>query len=230
MEFVQHAFFYMVLLCAASEKTKRHFQRICVTPPEVIGEEKMEASESPIKRNILITLVMITISVILCTLGFSTANQPIDSIAVVWPRAILQAVGTILFGGWGIVATIFAGMITNAINVGTAHAILGYSIPNFLQSFIPAFYYRRILRKSDGEIKMLSFKSYLIFAAIVPNLLGALFGTFILHSTREADLWFSISRWLIANIPITLVLGWPLLFFLGPTMAEERLLIKGWWK
>ena len=62
----------------------------------------MNTPKTFIKRNIIITLVMIAISVILCTLGFNTASKPIDSIAVVWPGAILHAVGTILFGGWGV--------------------------------------------------------------------------------------------------------------------------------
>lgn len=89
--------------------------------------------DKSIKRNILITLVMITISVVLCTLGFNTASKPIDSIAVIWPGAILQSVGTILFGGWGVVATVISGIIANWINVGTFHVSFGYSLPNFLQ-------------------------------------------------------------------------------------------------
>jgi|SRR3989338_5874289 len=143
----------------------------------------MDSNVDTIKRNLIIIFVAIIISVILCTLGFNTANQPIDSIAVVWPGAILQAAGTILFGGWGVVATVLAGMTANAINTGTAHAILGYSAPNFIQSFIPAFYYRKLIKSCGLGPKIFSFKHYLIFAVLIPNILGALFGTFILHSS-----------------------------------------------
>src|SRR3989338_785515 len=103
--------------------------------------EIVTSPTSPFKRNVLITVVMTTISIILCTLGFNTAAQPIDSIAVIWPGAILHSVGTILFGGWGIVATLLEGTIANIINVGTFHISLSYAIPNFLQALIPTVYY-----------------------------------------------------------------------------------------
>lgn len=190
----------------------------------------MDVAETPIRRNIIITLVMTTISVILCTLGFNTAAQPIDSIAVIWPGAILHAVGPILFGAWGIVATIFAGMVANLINVGTWHTALAYSLPNFLQAAIPAVYYRRLIKHHGCNKKIFEFRTYLVFASILPNLVGALTGTLLLVFSKNVDPWFSIARWLTANIPVSLVLGWPLLYFLGPTMVEEKLIVKGWWK
>lgn len=185
---------------------------------------------TPIRRNILITLVMIVISVILCTLGFNTDSRPIDSIAVIWPGAILHAVGPILFGAWGIVATVVAGIAANLINVGNGYTALAYSLPNFLQAAIPALYYRRLIKHYGTDKKIFEFKTYLVFASFLPNLMGALVGTLLLFSSRNVDPWFSIARWLTANIPVSLLLGWPLLYFLGPTMVEEKLLVKGWWK
>lgn len=190
----------------------------------------MDTVATPIRRNILITLVMVTISVILCTLGFNTASQPIDSIAVVWPGAILHAVGTILFGGWGVIATVMAGMIANIINVGTSYAIFAYTLPNFLQSIIPAACYRLHIKKHGLNKNTFKFSTYLIFASLLPNLIGAISGTIILSLSRDVDPLFSIARWLIANIPISIILGWPLLHFLGPTLAEEKLVVKGWWR
>lgn len=173
---------------------------------------------------------MTTISVILCTLGFNTATQPIDSIAVVWPGAILHAVGTILFGGWGVIATVAAGVIANMINVGNFYATIAYTLPNFLQSIIPAAYYRHHIKKFGFEKNTFKFSTYFIFASVLPNLVGAICGTIILSASKDVDPFFSIARWLVANIPISLILGWPLLYFLGPTLAEEKLAIKGWWK
>lgn len=190
----------------------------------------MDTVATPIRRNILITLVMIAISVILCTLGFNTASQPIDSIAVIWPGAILHAVGTILFGGWGVVATIVAGMIVDVINVGSLHAIFGYAIPDFLQAIIPAIYYRSLFKRNNWNKTIFSFRPFFIFAVVLPNVVGAIVGTLILHSSTQTDLWFPMSRWLIANIPIALILGWPLLRFLGPVMVEEGWIVKDWWK
>jgi len=190
----------------------------------------METTESPIKRNILITIVMITISVILCTLGFKTALQPIDSVAIIWPGAILHAIAPILFGAWGIIATVLAGIIVDFINVGTFHAVAGYAFPDFLQAFIPALYYRKLIRQYGWTNKTFQFFPFLIYGVLLSNIAGAISGTFILHSSTDAPLWTPFFRWLIANVPIAVILGWPLFHYLGPTMAEEGLAIKGWWR
>lgn len=183
-----------------------------------------------IKRNILITIVMTAISVILCTLGFNTAAQPIDSIAVVWPGAILHGVGTILFGGWGIIATVLSSVIVDMINVGTLHATLGYIVPDFFQALIPAFCYRLLIKKYGWGKEVFSFWPFLVYAVILSNVAGAIVGPLILYAWSESNLWHAIIRWLIANIPVALFLGWPLLRYLGPTMAEEGWVVSGWWK
>lgn len=190
----------------------------------------MEADESHIKRNILITIVMITISVILCTLGFKTALQPIDSIAIIWPGAILHAVAPILFGGWGVLATVLAGVIVDIINVGTFHAVAGYAIPDFLQALVPAIYYRRLIKRHGWTAKTFQFHHFLIYAVLLSNLVGAISGTLILYNYTQISLGTPFLRWLIANIPISIILGWPLFHYLGPTMAEEGLVVKGWWR
>ena len=183
-----------------------------------------------LRRNILITLIITTISVVLCTLGFKTALQPIDSIAIIWPGAILHAITPILFGGWGVVATVLSGIIVDIINVGKFHAVVGYIIPDFLQAFIPALYYRYLIRKYDWTQPVFCFKPFLIYSVLLPNLAGAMSGTIILHSSTEVSLLTPFIRWLLANIPIALILGWPLFHFLGPTMAEEGWTVKNWWR
>lgn len=190
----------------------------------------MKIAASNIKRNFIITGIMIVISVILCTLGFNTASQPIDSIAVIWPGAILHSVGTILFGGWGVVATVLAAIIADIINVGTIHATIGYIIPDLLQALIPAAYYRVLIKKYGWGKEVFSFKPFILYAVVLPNFVGAVVGPLILHSWSEFDLWHAIIRCFLANVPIATVLGWPLLHYLGPTMAEEGLVVKGWWQ
>lgn len=173
---------------------------------------------------------MTTISVILCTLGFTPASQPIDSIAVIWPGSLLHSVGTILFGGWGIIATILAAIIADVVNVGTLHATLGYIVPDFLQALIPAIYYRHVIKKHGWGPQVYKFWPFFFYAVLLSNIVGAIAGTLILYSWSQTHLWLPFVRWLIANIPISLFLGYPLLRFLGPTIAEEGWVVKGWWK
>lgn len=183
-------------------------------------------------RNLSVTSIAILIWVILCTLGFNPANEPIDGIAVIWPGAILHAVGAILLGGWGIVATVLAAVIVDIIKVGTPHVVLGFIIPDFIQAFIPAWYYRRRIAQHGWGRDTFAFTPFLIYAVLLPNIAGAFIGTLIFHmgSAPVTSLWFPFVRWLVANIPVALLLGWPLLKCLGPVMADEGLTVKGWWR
>jgi ribose/xylose/arabinose/galactoside ABC-type transport system permease subunit len=185
-----------------------------------------------IKRNIIITILATTITVILCTIGIDTASKPLDSMGVIWPGAVLHSAGGALFGAWGIIATILSGTITNYVNVGSPAIILGFIFPNFIQSLIPAFYYRKRIRCCANSSEIFNFKPFLIYGILLPNIIGGLSGTIILQSMFKSDLpfWFPFTRWLIANIPISIILGYPLFRFLGPTLMEEGYIVKGWWK
>lgn len=185
-----------------------------------------------LKRNVAITIVAITVSVILCTLGFKTAQTPIESIAVIWPGAILHSVGSILFGGWGLVATILAGVIVDIVNVGKLPIIFGFMVPDFLQPLIPVMYYRYLIARHGWNSEVFRFRHFLIFAVLIPNALGALTGTLILRMNFVSDLpfWFPFVRWMVANVPISLCLGYPLLRCLGPTLAEEGFVVTRWWR
>ncbi len=187
---------------------------------------------SQFSQIIFVTIIAIIVWVALCTLGYNPENVPINSVAVIWPGAILHGSGAILLGGWGIVATIVSTMIVDAIKVGSPYAIFGYMLPSFLQSFIPASYYRYRIRKYGWGEKTFAFIPFLTYAVIINNLVGAASGTLVLYlGTGGTDsLFFPFIRWLISNIPISLILGWPLFHYLGPVMAEEGLSVSGWWK
>ncbi|PIR20272.1 MAG: hypothetical protein COV45_06890 [Deltaproteobacteria bacterium CG11_big_fil_rev_8_21_14_0_20_47_16] len=195
-------------------------------------DNTLPVKKSKLIQNIVVTAIVTTIWVILCTLGFNPANEPIDSIAVIWPGAILHGVGAILLGGWGIVATVLSAVIVDVIKVGSLHIILGFSIPDLIQALIPAWYYRNQIKRFGWGPEVFSFKSYLLFATLIPNIVGAIIATIIFHPSNQPieQMWFPFLRWLVANIPISLILGWPLLKCLGPIMAEEGLTVNGWWQ
>lgn|SRR3989338_8997889 len=100
-----------------------------------------------IAKNILICLIATFISVVLCTLGFRISSIPIANIATIWPAAITQSVVSALFGGWGVLATVLGGIVEGTLNGKHTWVVIGFIFPNFVQSFIPAFYYRRVIRR-----------------------------------------------------------------------------------
>lgn len=183
-----------------------------------------------LKQNIFITLITIGISVILCTLGFEPNSVPPDGIATIWPGAITQVIAGTLFGAWGVIATVLAGVIVDVINVKDAYITFGFMLPDFVQAFIPAFYYRYLIRRYGWGSKVFSFLPFALYGVLIPNILGALIAATILSVHVHISFSFSFLRWIIANIPIAFLLGWPLFKIFGRVMAKEGCVVSGWWK
>lgn len=171
---------------------------------------------------------MIVLSILLCTLGYHSLNM--KGIADIWPGAIFQALAGAVFGGWGILATILASTITNLINVKTFYSVICFIPANFIQSFIPALYYRRALKSGGWNAGHFQFHKFAIFAVIIPNLIGGIFGGLAVSFFTDVPFYSTYLKWISANIPISLLLGWPLFMTLTPQLVEEGWIIKGWWK
>lgn len=181
-------------------------------------------------RSAVLSLGVVALSVILCTLGYSSLNTVSGSIANVWPGAIFQVVSAASLGGWGLLSTLVAGIITNAINVKTLYAILAFIPANFIQSFIPAYYYRRVLRRGGWNSRIFRFFPFMWYGVIIPNLLGSLLGAGAVCWFGGAPYWQVFLKWFVANVPIAIILGWPLFRFVIPTLVEEGWTVKGWWR
>ena len=178
----------------------------------------------------MLSLATVMLSVILCTLGYSALNSVEGSIANVWPGAIFQAISAAALGGLGILATIVAGIITNSINVKTLYSIFALIPANFIQSFIPAYYYRHQLKSGGWNKCVFGFIPFLFYGVLIPNIFGATLGAAAVSTFGGAPYFPLFIKWLVANIPIAILLGWPLFKFLVPTLVDEGWAIKGWWK
>jgi tellurite methyltransferase len=181
-------------------------------------------------KSIVLALGIVALSVLLCTLGYSSLNSVSGSIANVWPGAIFQVVSAAALGGWGVVATIISAIITNAINVKTMYAILAFIPANFVQSFIPAYYYRRILKKGGWSSRTFRFLPFLIYGVLIPNILGSFLGGAAVHMFAGAPYVHVCAKWFIANVPIAIILGWPLFRYVIPALVDEGWTVKGWWR
>lgn len=172
----------------------------------------------------------ILISVVLCTLGYSSLKSAGGTIANVWPGAIFQAVSAISLGGWGVLSTVIAGALTNAINGKGLIAVIALTPANLIQSLIPAYYYRHKLRSGGWNSKVFNFIPFLIYAVLIPNLLGGMFGALAVHLLMDVPFWAMYFKWISANVPIAILLGWPLFKLLVPCLVEEGWVVRGWWR
>lgn len=180
--------------------------------------------------SLFVVMGITLLSIVLCTLGYPSLTARAGAIASVWPGAIFQGILSVAFGGWGVLAIIFGGMVTVAINAHSWWGVLSLIPANFLQALIPAYYYRRVLKKGGWNRRVLRFLPFALFAVVIPNIVGAAAGALAFHLHSGAPYAALFWKWIAANIPIALALGWPLFRYGVPSLVDEGWTIKGWWK
>ena len=148
-----------------------------------------------------------------------------------WPGVAVQAVGSIWFGLWGVIAGGLFPFISNSLAGAPLYVSVAYLPSNLVQGLIPllAFKYLRLdprLRSAKDYV------GYILFAVIINNVLGASWAVtalqyFGLITVESVPLFFS--GWTIGNGVPSLVFGIILLKALSPLIIRSRAFCKGWW-
>jgi tellurite methyltransferase len=173
-------------------------------------------------------VIFIALATVTCTLGYE-ANHG-GQIAKVWPAAVFQAFVSVFLGGYGVLATILSGVLTNLISFKSVYPVFALIPANFAQAFIPAWYYRRRLKKGGWNKQNLKVIPFLVMGILVPNVAGALLGASVSDSHSYQEFMAATVRWALANIPIAVLLGVPLFVMAGPSFIRSGWSIKGWWQ
>lgn len=179
-----------------------------------------------------ITLGLILAGTLLGTLGsFST---PIGSgVSQFWPGAMVQAVGGVWFGGWGVLAGTIFPIFTNLLTGGTLVNVFGFIPANFVQGLIPALAFRRF-HMSPRIPGRRGLVFYVVWGGLVPNAVGAVLGGAALVLFGEAELLRDFPRlactWALANTFSSVLLGIPTLRVLTPLWEEADLLVRDRWR
>lgn len=147
-----------------------------------------------------------------------------------WPGVAVQAVGSIWFGLWGVIAGGLFPFISNSLAGAPLYVSVAYLPSNIIQGLIPllAFKYLRL----DPRLKTAKdYAGYIIFAVIINNILGASWAVtalqyFGLITVSSVPLFFS--GWTIGNGVPSLVFGIILLKALSPLIIRSRAFCKGW--
>jgi len=143
---------------------------------------------------------------------------------------VVQVLGGIWFGFWGVLAGTFFPMIGDLVGGVPITVSLAFLPANLVQTLIPATYFR--LFKVDPTLS--SRKSWLHLLAsgvILNNLVGALLGV-----SAELALEFitpdfypiGVVGWFVGNVLPMLVVGIPLLKALSPIIVKHRAFCRGW--
>ncbi|MGC8621991.1 MAG: hypothetical protein ACP5U0_08770 [Caldisphaera sp.] len=180
----------------------------------------------------------IHIAIFALLIGIGAVTGAFGSIAVplgygvsgFWPGVAVQAVGSIWFGFWGILAGAIFPFISNALSGAPLYVSLAYFPANFVQGLIPflAFKYLKIDPRLNNWV---GYVAYILFAVIINDALGATWAVTVLKALHlitvtSAPLFFS--GWLIGNGLPSLIFGIIVLKALSKTVIKSRAFCKGW--
>jgi len=205
-------------------------------------ENKSEFSEEDIwivkegeKRTVRITHIFITI--LLITIGFvvgafGSVSFPLGfGVNFFWTGIVVQQVGSIWFGAWGVIAGAIFPFFSNAIADTPFYVSLAYLPANAIQAFLPAWVFRRF--KLDPRMKSGKDYIYLLLAMLVSSIIGALWSVLVvlkgfnLLTTDSVPLF--IWGWFGGNVVAGVVFNFILLKALSAVVIRTTAFVKKWW-
>ncbi|MGC9208793.1 MAG: hypothetical protein ACP5GH_02920 [Nitrososphaeria archaeon] len=180
----------------------------------------------------------IHVAVFALLIGIGAVTGAFGSIAVplgygvsgFWPGVAVQAVGSIWFGLWGILAGAIFPFISNALAGAPLYVSLAYFPSNFVQGLIPFLTFKYL--KIDPRLNSWKgYVAYILSAVIINNILGATWAVTALNALHlitvtSAPLFFS--GWVIGNGVPSLIFGIIVLKALSNMVIKSRAFCKGW--
>lgn len=148
-----------------------------------------------------------------------------------WTGIVVQQVGAIWFGGWGVLAGAIFPFFSNAIAGTPFYVSLAYIPANAIQAFLPAWVFRRF--KLDPRLKSTRDYVYLLVAMIVSSALGALYSVLVvlkgfgLLTTDSVPLF--IWGWFGGNVVAGVVFNFILMKALSGVVIRTTAFVKRWW-
>ncbi len=163
-------------------------------------------------------------------------------VGIVSVSALFVAIGfgipfAMWFGGWGLLIGYIGSFIGAGILAGTPVLLtIPFALVDLIQFGIPLIAYRTLahrfgldpLGKDVYSLKGILF--FLVFAVLVPNGLGALYGVTILRwggLVPPDAYWPAITAWWIGNMIVTIIIAPILLRVLTPVIERYGLATRG---
>ena len=205
-------------------------------------ENKSEFSEEDIwivkegeKRTVRITHIFITI--LLITIGFvvgafGSVSFPLGfGVNFFWTGIVVQQVGSIWFGAWGVIAGAIFPFFSNAIADTPFYVSLAYLPANAIQAFLPAWVFRRF--KLDPLMKSGKDSLYLFLAMIVSSIIGSLWSVLVVLKGYDlltpGSVPLFVWGWFGGNVIAGVVFNFILLKALSEIVIRTKAFVKRWW-
>jgi integral membrane sensor domain MASE1 len=163
---------------------------------------------------------------------FGSLAIPIGVVSVFWPGQAVQSVGCVWFGYWGAIASTFFPLISNLLSgVAPLPVSLALIPANFMQGMSAGWAFRFF--KADPSLRNTKdWVLWIIGGAIIPNIIGAGYGTWILQEFKvipEQAYTATFLGWVIGNIIPTVLIGSIILKSVSPIVVRSRSFVRGYW-
>ncbi|MGB2956438.1 MAG: hypothetical protein WBB64_10795 [Anaerolineales bacterium] len=208
----------------------------------MFDENKSEFSEEDIwtvkegeKRTVRIAHIFITI--LLITIGFvvgafGSVSFPLEfGVNFFWTGIVVQQIGSIWFGAWGVIAGAIFPFFSNAITGTPFYVSLAYLPANAIQAFLPAWVFRRF--KLDPRMKTGKDYLYLLLAMVVSSIIGSLWSVLVVLKGYDllppGSVPLFIWGWFGGNVIAGVVFNFILLKALSEMVIRTKAFVKRWW-
>ncbi len=180
--------------------------------------------------HIVITALLIGVGFVVG--AFGSISFPLGfGVNFFWTGIVVQQVGPIWFGAWGVIAGTIFPFFSNAIAGTPFYVSLAYIPANFVQALLPAWAFK----KFNCDPRMKSGKDYgvLLLAMVVSSAFGALYSPLVvlrgfgLLTTESLPLF--IWGWFGGNVVAGLVFNFILLKALSGVVIKTPAFVKRWW-
>jgi hypothetical protein len=205
------------------------------TATSALTAEKIWTVEPGEKRSVGVIHIVITallIGIGFVVGGFGSITFPLGfGVNFFWPGIAIQQVGSVWFGAWGCIAGSIFPFFSNAIAGTPFYISLAYVPANFVQSFLPAWAFRRF--KLDPRLRTARDYLILLVTMIVSAALGALWSTLVvlrsfgMLTTGSVPLF--IWGWFGGNVIAGIVFNFILLKGLSSVVIRMPAFVKKWW-
>ena len=197
-------------------------------------ENVWQLEEGEVRKPGIVHVVMLAlftgIGIVVGTFG--SLAIPIGFVSAFWPGQAVQSIGSIWFGWWGAIASGLFPLISNSLS-GSAPLPVSFAyLPgNLLQGLVAGWAFR----KFNAHPSLPTSKDwgvFILWGAIIPNAIGAAWGTTMLVSfglITQAAQFVSFLGWFIGNTIPTIILGGLILKYVSPLVIRSKAFCKGYW-
>ncbi len=214
-------------------------------PPEIVGEESstlidytLRLTGAPSLAQLVAVAVASAVYIVLSWLAIVALPSGFPVVSAVFLAIGFGIPFAIWFGGWGFVIAylgnfIGAGLLsTPPLPVNIA---LWFGTTDLIQLGLPMLLYRLLAQRfgvnpiGKDVYTVRGFIFFVLCAVLPGNIIGGLYGNFILVQTGILPASAFLSAWFVwslSNVLVTLIIGSILLRFLGPVVERFGLTVR----